>query len=305
VTSKTLDQIVLLKLREDPDMWEELAQKEIALGYSDQKANSVIESMYWDERREAAFQRFLSSLDFVYIRRVLSHFGVNYQDSLCEIGGGSGYLVWALGQAGFLDLSLLEPNSQYITGTGYLQSLSEARKIKIYNNLSEWHMMTEKYRVIITRNCVHHFKNISMAAASLRLKMEPGGMWFMFREWYADNPIELYSLLQAHPYCQKYGVYEYPFPAAHYVEATEIAGFKLMGIVPARYANNCLGNYVQDEGPPAIRRFTRGIDSILKRRPGLTVIAYQIELFANRYLRTKFRRFTRPQVMIFCRVEIG
>jgi hypothetical protein len=298
------DQADLFNLKEDPDLWEELVRKEIALGYSDPVASAVIESMYWEEDRETAFQRFLQSLDFSYIRRVLSYFGVSHPDSISEIGGGNGQLVWALSQVGFQHLTLLEPNSHYITGTGYLRWRPDARAIMICNDLTQWYASPEKYQVIITRNCVHHFKNISMTAASIRQKIEPSGLWFMFREWYADSPLELYSLIRTHPYCQKYGVYEYPFPASHYIEATEIAGFKLIGIVPARYSNDCLGAYVQDEGLPSTRRFTWLIDRLLQSWPKLTVLAYQTELFANRYLRGQFRWFTRPQVMIFRRVEV-
>jgi len=260
--------------------------------------------MYWDEDRGGAFERFLQSLDFEYTQRVLSYFRVGNTDALCEIGGGSGNLVWALSRAGFQNLSLLEPNPHYITGTGYLRSRSDAQTIRICNDLAHWYASSEKYNVILTKNCVHHFKNISMTAATIRQKIQPGGLWLMFREWYADNPSELYHLLQTHPYCQKYGVYEYPFLTSHYVEATEIAGFKLIGIVPAGYANDCLGSYVQDLGSPATQRFTQLIDGWLQRRAKLTVLAYQVELFLNRYLRGQFRRFTRPQAMIFRRVEV-
>jgi hypothetical protein len=158
--------------------------------------------------------------------------------------------------------------------------------------------------VIVTRNCVHHFKNISMTAAVIRRTMQTGGLWFMIREWFADSPSELYRLLREHPYSQRYRVYEYPFPASHYVEAAELAGLQLIGVVPARYANDCLGAYSEGLGGPGVRRFTRAVDAVLARRPRLTVFTYGAELFVNRYVGNVCRWFTRPQVMIFRRAEV-
>ena len=57
-------------------------------------------------------------------------------------------------------------------------------------------------------------------------------------EWFADSPGELYQQIASHPYCQPYGLYEWPYPASHYAEAIEIAGFSLTAVVPSGYANN-------------------------------------------------------------------
>lgn len=300
------DQLEIFHLKEDPDRWEALINTETELARTDPAARAVVESMYWETDRALAFQRYLDSLDFKHLLHILKIFKVSFKKPLCEIGGGSGQLSWALSQSGFQDVTLLEPNPRWITGTGYLQTVASgaAGQLTLSNDLDAWYASPAKYPAVITRNCVHHFKNISMTAAAIRQKLAKGGLWFMVREWFADSPGELYRKLGEHPYCQKYKVYEFPFPAAHYIEATQMAGFRMVAVVPAGYANNSLSEYVNDEGPPSTRRYTRTMTSLLKRHPWITRRLYGMEYFLNRYLGAKFQRFTRPQVIIFRREEI-
>jgi hypothetical protein len=126
----------------------------------------------------------------------------------------------------------------------------------------------------------------------------------MLREWFAESPAELYDLLRTHPYCQKYGVYEYPFPASYYVDSTVLAGFRLIGVVPAGYANNCLGAYILDQGPALVGWITRGLETVVRHMPRLTVIAYRAERAASACLGLRLRWFTRPQLMVFQRSEV-
>ena len=127
----------------------------------------------------------------------------------------------------------------------------------------------------------------------------------MLREWFADSSEELYRQLTQHPYSQKYGVFEFPYPASHYVESLELAGFSLEGVVPARYANGVLDSYVHNEGGPLNRAGTRVLDAALARMPRVTTQLYRSELFTNRYLGGKLRYFTRPQALIFRRREVA
>jgi hypothetical protein len=299
-----IDDLKIFELREDPDTWERLIEEQWALAEHDRAAAAVVEAMYLERDRDAAFERYLSSLELSRLLHLLRTFGVRGDDDICEIGGGSGVVAWALNRSGFPNVSLLEPNPHFVTGTGYLKSRAEARAIETVNDLSDWYASPKQYAVILTRNCVHHFPNIAMAAAAIRKKMKAGALWFMVQEWFADTPAELYERLGTHPYSQKYGLYEFPFPASHYVEATEIAGFRLIGVVPALYANDALGENARSEGSAATQRFTRRIDAVLRRAPSLTVRAYAAELFCNRYFGRRYRRFTRPQVMVFRKAEI-
>lgn len=297
--------IEIFNLKEDPDRWEDLIEKEIAASATVPESAQVVESMYWEKDRELAFKRFLESLDFQHIKELMQIHKISRKQPLCEIGGGSGQLAWALAQSGYENVELLEPNGRWITGTEYLQSQLEKMngRLRICNDLGQWYNSEEKYQTIVTRNCVHHFPNIAMVAACIRQKMKMSGRWVMIRESYADDASELYALLRNHPYCQKYQVYEFAFPAKHYADSVEFAGFKLISVVPSRYANNTLAEYVKDEGSAFRRWKTRLQRSLIKRAPWMTVALFRLENFLNRLPGFRLRTWSRPQVMVFQRAK--
>jgi hypothetical protein len=304
-TAPPLDQLELYRLCEDPDRWEQLVLAEIERSHTDPVARAILESMYWEADRDGAFERFRQSLDFRSMARLLAMFSVQKHDSICEIGGGSGCLSWALSRAGYIHVSLLEPNPHWITGTGYLRSREDAAAVRVENNLDRWYTDPRKYRVIVTRNCLHHFPNLTWTAACIRQKLELGGSWIMIREPYAAVSRQLYEFWQAHPYSQKYGVFEFAMPPAHYVDALELAGFRASAVVPGKYANDSLSLYQASEGSKVNRLFTRLVDRVLATLPSLTVAAYRMETVVSRLLRRSLGLFSRPQVIAFERVELG
>lgn len=294
----------ILTLEENPARHEAIIAAQQARYATDPGIRQLLDSIYLEADRARAFDRFLNGLEFQTIVKLLGMFRVTAASRLCEVGGGPGFLSWALTRAGFDRVELLEPNAEFNTGTGYLRTRSDATGITIHNDLPSWHATAEAYDAVITKNCIHHFKNISQAAASLRQKMHDGALWFAFREWYADSPRELYGQLAGHPYCQPYGLYEWPYPAHHYVEAIEIAGFRLAAVVPAGYTNNCLAAYVEQEGDEANRQMTAQIEAALTGNPGATVQAFWQEVIGNRFQGKQARLFSRPQLMVFARVPV-
>jgi hypothetical protein len=122
-----------------------------------------------------------------------------------------------------------------------------------------------------------------MVAASLRQKLSAGGKWFAFREQFADTPKELGEALARHPYCQRFGTYEWFYPAHHYVESIELAGFRLDAVVPAGYANDCLGTFSEGPQSAASRWSTDRLDALLARSPVKTVDAFWQEVQRNRF----------------------
>jgi hypothetical protein len=295
----TLTQINVHSLVEDPNVNERMMVEQQALYASDPGVRRLLDSIYLEPDRATSFDRFLMSYEFQTIRKLLEMFGVSASQSLCEVGGGPGFLSWALSRSGHTDVHLMEPNGLFNTGTGYLRSRADASAVKVHNDLNAWHASGERFDVIVSKNCIHHFKNIAQAAATIRQKMTAQGRWFAFREWFADTPQELYSQLATHPYCQRYGVYEWPYPAWHYVEAIEIAGFALKAVVPSGYANNTLADYKEDPGPSDVRNLTAQVDDILRRNPQSTVESFWQEVLRNRFQNGATRFFSRPQLMVF------
>ena len=285
-------------LREDADLYEQIIRQQQLESATRPELLRHLRTLYLEPAREQAFDRFLRSLEFSKIKDILSAFDVCGGDAICEIGGGPGFLSWALACSGYRNVHLVEPNSNYNTGTGYLKTLN-VDGLRIFSDLAEWYQAEVLYDVVITRNCIHHFKNITQGAAGIRQKLRQNGLWFAFREAFADTSGELYQRLKEHPYCQPFGLYEWYYPSWHYVEAIEMAGFALEAVVPAQYAANALGCYVERMEDPNVAAFTAHIDGMLRNRRPALVASYWKEVFANRYAGAGRRLFSRPQAMIF------
>jgi len=299
-----IDALNIFGLEESPETLERVISEQQQRYATDPAIRSLLDSIYLEADRSCAFDRFFHSYEFRTICKILNLFRVERSVRLCEIGGGPGFLASSLARSGYTRVELLEPNPHYNTGTGYLRTRPDAAGIRIHNDLKTWHAVTERYDAVITKNCIHHFKNIAQAAASIRQKMHDGALWFAFREWFAESPRELYMQIATHPYCQRYGLYEWPYPSWHYAEAIEIVGFRMKAVVPANYANNCLGLFQENEGEDAVRDWTTRIDKALTDNPGATVQTFWQEMIRNRFQGGTTRLFTRPQLMVFERVPV-
>ena len=291
-------------LIEDPDRTEAAVCKEIARARTDPAALQVLEANYLDEDREAAFRRFRESFEFERLRRLLELLGIGPAARVCEVGAGGGWLAWALHTAGIAQVDILEPNHHPVTGTAYLKTRPDAAGIRIFDRLAAWYDDPTRYDLVLTRNCVHHFRGLGLIAAATRQKLTPAGRWLMLREWYAERPAEVYELLREHPYAFKHQLYEFPHPLTRYVDSVESVGFALEAVVPARYANGVLGDCATDLGPWPLRAATAVLDQALARAPWVTVLAYRLERPFRRRLPPKLRFFSRPQALLFRRIAV-
>lgn len=320
----------ILSLKEDPDKFEDIIVQQQNLCDHDAQLKILLESIFLEKNRDLAFDRFIKTNEFKTILKLLSYWNISAKHRLAEIGGGPGFLSWALYQSGYPHIELIEPNPHYNTGTGYIRSRQDSQQIVLHNQLNQWHSHADPYDVIITKNCIHHFQNIAQSAAIIRQKMRPEGLWFAFREWFADTPEELYSQLKNHPYCQPFNIYEWPYPASHYAEAIEIAGFKLLAVIPYDYANNCLGTWSEEIPSEQNQKFTHAIDELLQTNPAQTVEYFWNEVYQQKcpdlithsnqssviqrikkFINSKSssipatKSYTRPQMMLFKKIDIN
>jgi 2-polyprenyl-3-methyl-5-hydroxy-6-metoxy-1,4-benzoquinol methylase len=299
----TLHSLRIATLEENPKKFEAIIADQHRQYDTNEHIKSLLDAIFLEEDREIAFSRFFNSNEFKTIVKILSLFGTTPDKTVCEIGGGPGFLTWALCKMGYQNISLFEPNDQYNTGTGYLRTRQDANDIRIFTTMPEWHTQNPQlYDAIITKNCIHHFTNMSQMAALIRQKMQPHGYWFAFREWFADSHTELYQLLADHPYCQPFDLYEWPYPAHHYVDAIEMAGFKLCTVIPYDYANNCLGTYSEAIGNKKNQAWTTEIDKLLNKKPETTVKKFWAETIKNKHHRGENRIYTRPQMFLFKKI---
>ncbi len=302
--SDKFDKLNLIGLKEEPGLVEDCMISEQLLSESEPTADAILTAIYLRANREQDFERFLYSRDFQVSLKLLNLFGANSNKKICEIGGGPGFLSWALHRSGYTSVDLLEPNNYWTTGTAYLRSRADSRNIKIFKDTPLWHGGAENYDAFITKNCIHHFQNMTLAAATLRQKLQPNGLWFAFREWFADTPEEVAEAVSSHPYCQKYGLYEWPYPAAQYVESFALAGLKLVAIVPASYENDCLATYSESALSQADKLRSAEFDELLKNDPEQTVVSFWKEVTRVRGGDFTSRLYTRPQLMVFRKTPV-
>lgn len=299
----SFDHLNLFDLREEPTFWEEAITQLHHRYDSDPEAKLLLESCYLEPDRERAFQRFHGSREFAAIRRIIEITGADTDTGILEVGGGPGFLSAALNETYGSPVDLLEPSSETVTGTGYLQSRRPVG-VTVWNDLSAWHKAPKSYPFLITRNCIHHFRNIGYVSAILRQKLLPGALWVAVRESYVETAEELYSRLEDHPLSQKFRLYEWFYPSHHYVEAIELSGFSLQAVVPAGYDDDCLSCFAEDHPDATTQERTAAFDELLANDPGETVRRFWAELDANRR-GGRQGLYTRAQAFVFRRISIA
>lgn len=302
------EELRLHRLQEDPDRWEAAVRQEQQRARGDVHARRTLSAIYCNEDRALDFQRYLSSQEFRALKGMLHILGIHPTQRVCEVGGGPGWLSWALSTSGYTDVTLVEPNGHHNTGTGYLRSRADAGGITIWNDLQDWYDSNERYHVVLTHNCAHHFPGLSPIAAQLRSKLRVGGRWLMVREWFAESAEEVYHQLQCHPYSQRYGLFEFPYPVTYYVDSVCLAGFELKAVIPSYYAGNSLWGH-EPAPTQGLRRLAQhAMESIVEPYHSLTPRLFAVEktlnYVANRAFGRCLRLFSRPQALLFQRREL-
>jgi 2-polyprenyl-3-methyl-5-hydroxy-6-metoxy-1,4-benzoquinol methylase len=299
-----IDRLDVINLQENPDLVEKAVIELQQQARTDRDAAALLSAIYYDEDRAASFGRFFASRDFAATLRLLGHFGIGPQARLIEVGAGPGFLASALARKGHR-IEILEPSTHWNSGTGYLRTRDDSRAIPIHTDHVAWHAAAEPYDAILTKNCLHHFQNITHVAVCLRQKLKPGGWWVAIREWFADDARELAGAVSNHPFRRRNPlIYEWPYPAHHYAECLEMAGLRLHAVVPNGYANGCLGACSEEPGSPKNDAFTAKLDGVLAAHPEKTVRDFWREVKKNRFEGGSEKTYTRPQAMIFQKVRV-
>ena len=290
---------VLRNMHETPLLKEETIAKELELAKTNADVKDVLEAIYLDEDRKSSFERFLNSEEFKTKKcEILRHVNDDLNAKICEVGAGPGFLAVGLAIHGFKNISILEPNQEWITGTGFISETAKKYGVYICNDLDSWYNSDELYDIIITNACVHHFENVSKIAAEIRCKIEADGKWLMFDEYFANSANDLYLALAVHSHVIRYGQYEWPYSASLYVELLNLVGYKLHEVIPTRYKNSYISRNVSGKVKFAgfVTVFTK---VLLKTR--FTVFVMKVEIFIDKCfgLKRSLRLFTLPQLLVF------
>lgn len=295
---------ILRNMNESATLKEETIRKEIERAKTDPVTNTLLESIYLEKDRVSSFQRFCESQEYrALFNEILRHTGGNLNAKICEVGAGQGFLGVALAISGFKNVSMLEPNDEWITGTGFITNTARQYGVHIWNDLNNWYDSDELYDFIITKACVHHFGNVSKVAAEIRCKIDRDGKWLMFDEYFANSADDLYLALVDHSHVIKYGQYEWPYSAALYVDLMQLVGYKLDEVIPTRYENNYIARNTLEKVKLA-KTVTMITRVLIKFR--MTVIAFKLEVFLDNCfgINRRLRLFTFPQLLVFKQQKI-
>ncbi len=288
---------------EDPELMEAAILQAYVDAETDAELAGVLVKSHMERDHGSAFESFFSTPTPAAVSRLLDRLGVSRDSAIADIGCGRGQLAHSLHRLGYSNLTAMDPNDRWVTGTGYLKSLDN-HNISVVNDLGAWRKLSGHFDAIVSSSTVHHWQHIPAIAIDNRRAMKPGAYWLMINEYVANTAREVVQLLTTHPIATRYHSYEWPYPASAYVDLVQSAGFVLIGVLPLNYNNNeFLGAWVDRPAADPAADFSRRVDAALLAAGG-TVEAFWDEVDAFRRGDAGQRLFTVPQVLIFQRVAV-
>ena len=294
------DTFPFLNAFEDPAEWEATTAQMFADARADPAFAEILKLSYLEEDLPASFQRCMDSPAPMAISDVLNRLGVSRDASIVDVGSGRGHFPYALSRLGYDDLTVMEPNDNWHTGTGYLRSLPD-HHIKIINSFDTWRGLRNQFDAAVSFGTVHHWQHIPQGMMDLRRTLKPGGYWIMAAEFFANSSREFLSAMYNHNTATRYNSYEWAYPASVYADMAESVGLKLAGVIPHHYRGNA---FLASPSPDNIDHC--GLDNWVDENlliEGGTVEAFWTEVDALRRTTGKRRRYyTQPQALIFRRV---
>jgi 2-polyprenyl-3-methyl-5-hydroxy-6-metoxy-1,4-benzoquinol methylase len=288
---------------EDPERWEETLIRAFEDAKTDLEMANVLGYAYLERDHATSFNRFFNTPGPNAISKLLDRLGIGRDAEIADVGCGRGHLAHSLHRLGYGNLTAMDPNGKWFTGTGYLKSLPD-HNISIVNDLSTWRGTFGKFDAVVSSGTVHHWQHIPAISIDTRRVMKPGGYWLMISEFIANSPRELIANLRGHPTATRYRSYEWPYPASAYVDLVQSAGFALAAVIPYYYNDNEFLGWSTPHPPDlSVESFSRQVDDTLLT-PGGTVEAFWDEVDAFRRRDGGWRFYTVPQVFIYQRVAV-
>ena len=283
---------------EDPDKWEEALRVAFIEAESDKELAEILRACFLSEDIETSFDNFRKSSIPGAVARLLQRLDINQESAVADIGCGRGHLAYALSKLGFSNLTAMDPNGQWFTGTGYLKSLDD-HNIAIENDLAAWRTKVGVFDAVVSSGTVHHWQHIPKVAIQTRCSLKPGGYWLMISEWFANSSRDFVSMMNSHPTATRYNSYEWAYPASVYADLIQVSGFSLVGVVPQRYNGN---EFIGDKSAND-EVLTKWVDENLLSANG-TVEAFWSEIDLFRRTNAGDAVFRNPQILIFQRVGL-
>jgi SAM-dependent methyltransferase len=284
---------------EDAVKWEAAIKGAFEEAKNEPQLADLLKVHYLEEDVEASFERYRRSGAPELVDLLLRRLGVSRDAPVADVGCGRGHAAYALFRLGYDQMTAMDPNAEWYTGTGYLNSLKD-HNIRIINDLAAWRRIGGQFSAVVSSGTVHHWAHIPQTAIEMRRAMRPGGYWLMMAEFFANSPREFVDVLNGHPTSTRYGSYEWAYPASAYVDLVQTSGFLLVGVVPLRYRGGLLFTGADLPVDPEADRW---VEANLTTESG-TVEAFWSEVDDWRRGCARDRNYTVPQLLIFRRVEV-
>lgn len=298
-----MDQLDIVDHFEDPDEYERVMKRIYADARSDADLQACLVSAYLDEDRPGAFRRYLASGAPAALSHLLGRLGIDKSKRICDYGCGPGQLGWALRELGHDQVSWMDPNDHYFTGTGFLRE-SIGPQADIVSDPETWAARAHSYDAIVSKGTIHHWDHIPSVSIGLRRALKPGGLWFAVSEFFAHSPAGLVASLRNHPFYHRYKTYEWPYPASAYVDLIESTGFQLHLVIPLYYKENA---FVDFNRPAPESIDVAALEVHVNRSlsgENETVERFWSEVDYFRRSHSGVRIYTHPQVMVFRRIGV-
>jgi hypothetical protein len=132
---------------EDPAEWEEAMKRAYVEAKTDAEVDQLLKTHYLEEDVAASFAAYRNSGVTEVVDELLMKLGVGRQAPIADIGCGRGHAAHAMYKLGYANMTAMDPNDKWYTGTGYLQSLSD-HTIRVVNCLDEWNQLGGRFGAI-------------------------------------------------------------------------------------------------------------------------------------------------------------
>jgi SAM-dependent methyltransferase len=298
-----MDNMRLTSGFEDPSRWEQTILEAYKEAEREPALAKILSSVYLQENREEAFASFAKSGIPGAIKRLVNRLGIGIESEIADLGCGPGHLAYAMHKLGFQNVTAMEPNKHWYTGTGYLSSIA-GDQIHIINDLEAWQKIKGRFDLIVSQGTIHHWQHIPKVALDARRTLKPGAFWCAIKEFFANTPRELVDSLENHPTATRYNSYEWPYPASAYVDLIQSVGFNLVSVIPYFYnQNELVGSMAPVPGDVDIPALSAAVDKQLMQ-PGGTVDSFWEEVDIFRRQEHGNHIFVNPQALIFQRIAI-
>ncbi|PZV02313.1 MAG: hypothetical protein DCF24_02155 [Cyanobium sp.] len=296
-----MDELVLVKDiegKDDEEFWERLR--------ADAQTDPDISKLFdvynlWGSPAEL-FEQFYNLGVAQSIAELMRRFGITEQCCIADVGCGWGWLPFSLDRLGYKDLVAMEPSN----AVRHLKEATEER-IEIVTDLDCWRSIRHRFDALVSVATIHHWDHIPWIALEARRTMKSGAFWFVVMEWFADTPAEFIQAMETHPTRVRYHQYEWAYPVTAYVDLIQSVGFSLSAVIPFYYRNNSLltvGSQAPTPDTIDQEQLNDLVDQHLTGENG-TVEMFWAEVDANRRRPNSYKLFTRPQVLVFRRVEVS